>query len=187
MKISDDDILELIKGDYSAFEAFYEATLDGLSKFAAKHATNLRSTDDIVQEAYVKVWEYRQQISPSVKAFKSYLHSIVINAIKADYKKLMAARKAEFEFCDILQSIEEPDSSESTKEMLEGKLKEAIDSFPARQREAFMEVKINRASYQEAADRLGISVSTLEKHIIKSMKFLRDNMVLPLLFVFLNI
>jgi len=52
-------------------------------------------------------------------------------------------------------------------------LQNAIDSLSPQRRQVFMLCKVNGKSYKEVSELLGISVSTISNHIVKSTKIIR--------------
>jgi RNA polymerase sigma-70 factor (ECF subfamily) len=54
------------------------------------------------------------------------------------------------------------------------KVNQAVETLPKRQQEVFRLVKMKGLSYRQVAQQLEISESTVEKHIISSLKRLRS-------------
>ena len=127
---------------------------------------------DIVQEVFFILWQKKESIDLS-KSVKSYLVSAVrnkcLNHIR-DHKK----------FSDtILESEDQyvkPDYKQSDRlieEELGKKIKSSIEELPAKCREVFLLSRYENLKYQEIADRLHISVKTVETQMSKALQHLR--------------
>lgn len=55
-------------------------------------------------------------------------------------------------------------------------LNNALDCLPEKYRKTFLMSRVQGKSYMEISQALGIPVSTVEKHMIKVLRFLRDNL-----------
>ena len=56
-------------------------------------------------------------------------------------------------------------------------LAEVIDELPPRQREVFLMHKFDGLSHAEIAEKLGISRSMVEKHVMRALAFCRDRVM----------
>jgi RNA polymerase sigma-70 factor (ECF subfamily) len=71
---------------------------------------------------------------------------------------------------------------------LEQKIKETIDLLPAERRKIFIMSRFDGLKYREIAERLYISVKTVENQMYQALRFLRERLVdyLPLLLLIFN-
>jgi RNA polymerase sigma-70 factor (ECF subfamily) len=71
---------------------------------------------------------------------------------------------------------------------LENKFREALNELPEQCRTVFQLSRFEEMKYKEIADKLDISVKTVENHMGKALKFLRTKLVdfLPLLLILLS-
>ena len=129
---------------------------------------------DIVHNVFVNLWEKRDQLDAST-SFKSYLftavHNRSLNYIR-DQKKF---DKNEFvpETNEAI-NYESADSLETTE--LQKKINNAIDSLPEKCREIFLLNRFEELKYQEIADKLNISIKTVETQMSKALKTLREKL-----------
>jgi RNA polymerase sigma-70 factor (ECF subfamily) len=72
---------------------------------------------------------------------------------------------------------------------LENKFREALNELPEQCRTVFQLSRFEDMKYKEIADKLDISVKTVENHMGKALKLLRTKLVdfLPLLLILLNL
>ena len=63
------------KGDHDAFKTFYEEHYDGLYRFMVSRGMSHAEAEDLVQKAFVMIWEKRDGIDES-KSLRAYLFQI---------------------------------------------------------------------------------------------------------------
>lgn len=152
-----------------AFREFYDQTHGKAYRFAVKHANNESFAEEIVQTAYLKLWEKQDTIHPEFITFKSYLYSIIKNLIFKEYQRKITEQTAIMNYPMYESNTNESDNIEE----LLLKVNLAVETLPKRQQEVFRLVKMDGLTYRQAAEQLEISESTVEKHIINSLKRLK--------------
>lgn len=131
---------------------------------------NEETAGDIVQEAFVKLWENCASVPPG-KA-RSFLYTVANNAslnviahekVVLRYAQSKPARDSHSEAPDF--KMEEAEFG--------SKLQSAIDGLSEAQRTAFLLNRIEGKKYHEIAEMLGISVKAVEKRISGALASLR--------------
>jgi RNA polymerase sigma-70 factor (ECF subfamily) len=124
---------------------------------------------DVVQEAFVKLWENCAKVRPE-KA-KSYVYTVAnnlyLNVIKAEKVRLKYANQSND------TSNESPEFLLEEKEYKE-KLDKALNSLPENQRTTFLLNRIDGKKYAEIAEMEGVSVKAIEKRMHLALKALRE-------------
>lgn len=70
------DLSKKIKaGDHRAFQTFYDAHFDGLLYYLMSKNTTKEAAKDIIQKAFIYIWEKRDDIDPD-KSLKAYIFRI---------------------------------------------------------------------------------------------------------------
>tara|TARA_R110002072_G_scaffold1409_1_gene11941 strand:+ start:2194 stop:2748 length:555 start_codon:yes stop_codon:yes gene_type:complete len=154
--------------DHSRWGELYLSLRKQLIGVAAKIAP-LRDVEDIVQEAYVRLCLVKDPAD--VEQPQSYLFRIVRN-LALDHKK-----SAENTRTDTIANIDEyleehvdrTLHSATTNEEF-AVFCEAVRHLPTQCRKAFVLKKVYGYSQQEITDELGLSESTVEKHIALGIK-----------------
>lgn len=159
------------EGDEQAFRAFYDEHHAKLLGFAIKHTNNVSLAEDIVQQAFVKVWQKRLDIR-SALAFKAYLFTSVRHLIIDEYKRNIARQEANLIFNDLLKAS---NTDEEQQKLLE-EINNAVQQLPPRRKRIFEMHKLEGRSHKEIAELLSISVSTVEKQVIAALKTLREKL-----------
>ena len=130
---------------------------------------NEESAHDIVQEAFVKLWENCAKVP--VENAKAFLYKVsnnlFLNQVKAKKVALKYARKTE-EVSNI-----SPEYILEEKQYKE-KLDNAIANLTEAQRTAFLLNRIDGKKYAEIAEILNISVKAVEKRIHGALVSLRN-------------
>ncbi len=143
---------------------------------------------EIVHEAFLKLWEKRKEVDTS-KSVKSYLYTTVynrsLNYIRDNKKFDKTEGKTEL--------LERSEDWDQTNHMIaaeiELKIVQTLDSLPEKCKQIFVMSRYEELKYREIADKLDISVKTVETQMSKALKALRKNLaeyMTVLLFVICN-
>ncbi|MBC8767515.1 RNA polymerase sigma factor [Arenibacter sp. BSSL-BM3] len=124
---------------------------------------------DVVQEAFIKLWENCSKVAPD-KA-KSYVYTIANNL----YLNVIKAEKVRLKYAPGTNAVvnESPDFIMEEQEYKE-KLERALQALPENQRTTFLLNRIDGKKYAEIADMEGVSVKAIEKRMHLALKTLRE-------------
>ena len=177
-------ILRLIEGDEDAFCELYATYKNRLIYFAMRFLKSrelkfLKSRDmaeDVFQDAFTVVWQSRRFINPDA-SFSSYLYTIMRNRILNQLRN--AANEEKLKESILSQAL---DYTEDTKREvmlndLKSLISHALQQLTPRQREIFEMSREAQLSHKEIADKLGISVNTVQEHISTSLKLIRTYLI----------
>lgn len=159
------DIAE--KNDQIAFAQLYRFFYPGLLIFANSIVKNKNTSEDIVANVFVKIWENRK-ILPTIKNLSHYLYVAVKHAsINSIY------REKSFFFEEIDEdnhlSFKRTEDAVISNENLE-KITTAINSLPSKCRLIFRLIKEEGLRHSEVAQLLELSESTIENQITIALK-----------------
>ncbi|WP_234734192.1 RNA polymerase sigma-70 factor [Tellurirhabdus bombi] len=189
MQIADQDIVAAIRqGDESLFEKVFRQYYSVLCQYANTFLKDWDDAEETVQAVFLTIWEKRENLDIQV-SLKSYLYRAVHNrclnrlrhvAVQAEYQQQAAY--------DGIQSAETPTQTLIADE-LSVRLQEAIQQLPTQCRLIFEMSRFEELKYQEIADRLGLSIKTVENQIGKALRILRTELAdyLPLLILELGL
>lgn len=169
-------ILRLIEGDEDAFCELYATYKNRLIFFAMRFLKSREYAEDVFQDAFTVVWQSRRFINPDA-SFSSYLYTIMRNRILNQLRN--AANEEKLKESILSQAL---DYTEDTKREvmlndLKSLISHALQQLTPRQREIFEMSREAQLSHKEIADKLGISVNTVQEHISTSLKLIRTYLI----------
>ena len=169
-------ILRLIEGDEDAFCELYATYKNRLIYCAMRFLKSREYAEDVFQDAFTVVWQSRRFINPDA-SFSSYLYTIMRNRILNQLRN--AANEEKLKESILSQAL---DYTEDTKREvmlndLKSLISHALQQLTPRQREIFEMSREAQLSHKEIADKLGISVNTVQEHISTSLKLIRTYLI----------
>ncbi|NMB70702.1 MAG: RNA polymerase sigma-70 factor [Bacteroidales bacterium] len=185
----DEDLMMEIKaGNMLAFDLLYRKYCSRIYKFSYSLLKSKEEAENLLQEVFLSLWECRFAIEKNASV-KSYLFTVTYNTAISYLRK----KAKECEFFQYLKSLQEPVDvlvdSELHYRDLEARLEEIINNLPQRQKEIYLMHKVDGLKYSEIAERLHISVNTIENHMARALKTIREKLssysLMGLLFFFL--
>ena len=172
--MNDYQILDLLrKGDSQGLEYLFRQYYEMLVKTAVYLVFDKEVAEDLSQEAFVKVWEKRQQL-PDIVNFKAYLIRIVKNSAFDHLNKanIVASNLEQFLYFKEETSMPLTEKQDELKEQIS----QAISLLPPKCRLIFSMNRFEGLTNEEIADYLEISKRTVETQISKALKILRTEL-----------
>ena len=166
-------LLLLSQGDQNAFDILYLRHWPDLYKSAFFILRDKDACQDVVQDIFVWLWEHRQGLE--IHSLKSYLKAAVKFKV-ANYIRSGNIRKSFFdEIAKLIPSTLSPSSEEFAEiKDLNAIIQQAISHLPDKCREIFKLSREEHLSNQEIADRLQISVKTVENQMTIALRRIRS-------------
>jgi RNA polymerase sigma-70 factor, ECF subfamily len=158
--------------DKATFESIFRSEFKGLCFFALRYTKDTDTAREITQEAFISLWERRETIDLS-KPVKTYLSTTVRNKCLNHLRnnKKFNTDILEIEGLLVEQVYYQPDKLVETE--IKEKIDKAIQDLPEKCREIFLLNRHEQLKYQEIADRLSISVKTVESQMSKALQHMR--------------
>jgi RNA polymerase sigma-70 factor (ECF subfamily) len=168
---------DLKNREVKAYEELFFKYHGRLVLFALKFTGDLQVAKDIVQDAFLGLWEKADHINSSPKAYLfqsvknsslNHLRHLKIDpAVKDEvsYKISVAERMEYFDFKDPYYSLLELDMQE--------RIEQTINSLPEKCLLVFNLSRKEHLKNKEIAEKLNISLKSVEKHISKALSVLR--------------
>ncbi len=155
--------------DSIVFQELYENHSKTLHNFIYYKCGNQAQAEDLVQEAFIKMWNNCAKVI--YEKAKSFLYTVTNNLFLNE----VAHKKVVLKFNQIPvkeHTNESPDFLMEEEEFKE-KLEKAISDLTEGQREVFLLNRIDKKTYKEIAELLEISVKAVEKRMHGALVNLR--------------
>ena len=174
---SDDELMRLSgAGDHAAFARLVERHLVKAGKLAARVVGSKAEGEDVVQEAFLRVWLKAPEWQPEAAGgarFSTWFYRVLMNlCIDRTRKPKTAQIEAAGEIAD-----SKPDGLDIlTANETSRRVQAAIANLPDRQRVALTLCHFEGVSNIEAAEILEISVGAIESLLVRARRTLRENL-----------
>ena len=165
------------------FKQIFENWYPKLLRFAKEYVDDWHEAEDILQNVFLKLWEKQTFLSTGTN-LNAYLFTMVKNRCMdflnhqkvverfANHQK-MKQHEAIFNHNAISKFASEPMDIETLERLVE----KAIAELPGQCRKVFELSRYEGLKYREIAERLGISVKTVETHISNALNLLRKKLI----------
>lgn len=171
---TDEELLSLLKENGElAIERIFKQYFREMTLSVHRLLKDESMAKDIVQDVFFKFWTNRDHLNIQ-SSLKGYLKRSCVNAALDYLRKRKNFRKVENE--EIL--VQSPSTMRNAAQNLEteelqAKVDAAIDSLHPKCRTVFMLSRKEELTYREIAEKLDISVKTVESHMGTALKKLR--------------
>ncbi|WP_407429744.1 RNA polymerase sigma factor [Arcticibacter sp.] len=165
---------KIAAGDTAAFTVIYEHYGPPVCSFIKKYMRSQELSDDICQNVFIKIWEQREQLS-EVTEFAAWAFTIA----KRQCIDLLKRASREQTAMSMILSAYQGESSPSENKIHTSEYLQFIESvlnrMPPRTMEVFRLCRQQCKSYNEAAEELGITRDAIKKHMVRSMRILKES------------
>jgi RNA polymerase sigma-70 factor (ECF subfamily) len=169
-------IAEFKKGSVHAFDSLYQMYAHRLYAFCKTYTKQSDDAKDIVQEAFLHLWQVRE----SIRAEAS-LQSLLFTMVRNRALNYLAARvnSPVFEdYVDYANELAVDADGDRRMEYTEfmHKVDDEVEQLPASQRNIFRLSRLECMSNKEIAERLSLSEQTVKNQLTKALKQLRERL-----------
>ncbi len=174
---SDDSFIRwserLQSSDQRAYSELFEAMHVVLLRYAWRFTGDQEAARDIVQDAFLKLWQIRADVDPK-RSLKALLYTMVRN-LALNYKRAAQHTSGVFPEHDLHDRAPTADQQLEAS-ILGDRLRLYIDQMPERRREAFMLSRFEGLSHEEIAQVMNLTPRTVNTHIVLALKDLRKRL-----------
>jgi len=171
--ISETEITRRIRqGDKGQFESLFRSSYVSLVRYAKTIIRDHDTAEEIVQDLFVKLWQERQKLKIE-SSLNGYLFRAVHNRCLHWLDHARVVEKHTREMAD-----RETEKTESPVEIiqyneLQLKIAKVIETLPERCRQIFCMNRFEGFKYAEIAEKLSVSVKTVEANMGRALKEFR--------------
>ncbi len=169
IETEEDLIKRLNKKDSSALRYLFDSQYLKLCQYAYTFLKDMSEAEDVVQNLFVEIWERKGGLEVR-QSLQQYLFRAVyykcLNAL--EYKQVRRNYAAKEQQTDQVEVYHE-EAGENKRMAIQN----AVEKLPEKCRQVFVLSRFEELKYAEIADKLGISINTVENHMGKALKLLR--------------
>lgn len=178
--IPQEKLSALRNGDHDAFRYIYLHYRKSMTDFLFMLLRNREDAEEITQDIFTMLWENRSSID-GIKSFRSYLYTSARNrAFKLLEHKKVINKYNDFKVNMTIDYGDSPDEIVVSKETAV-LISIALEHMPSQQRRVFEMSRFDGKSDDEIAESLSISKRTVQTHLYKARKEIRELLYLFLL------
>ena len=172
--LSDQELMQIVQaGDYSPASEIYDRYSGRIYNFAFRFLRNSEAAEDATQEVFVKMMRHANQFHGDAK-LSTWLFSITANWCR-DY--LRKADNKTKESDDVLVTLPTPSEHAPDRKLEqredEQRVRRALESLTAEQREAILLSRYQGLSYAEIAQIAGCSEGAVKTRVFRAMETLK--------------
>jgi len=168
---NEDLLLKKIKaGDERVFEMVFKNYYPHLVLLAQKYLLDRDLAESVVQEVFVKLWEKRAAME--IRSLRGFLVVAVRNKCTNELKHRQVVREYEKESGEANEGV----WLTFSENVYLQQINKVIDELPDQRRKVFRMSRVDGLKYREIAEKLNISPKTVEVHMGKALKYLREQL-----------
>lgn len=158
--------------DDHSFEQLFKSHFKALHAYANVILKDDDDAEEIVQNMFLKFWEKRDLLNVQT-SLKAYLYKCVYH----DSLNFLKHQKIKTKYQDFagytMNDQHLPASSKVEMTELEYNLSLALNKLPEQCRTIFQMSRFEELKYKEIAERMGLSIKTIENQMGKALRILR--------------
>lgn len=171
-------------GKLDAYQQIFHLYYTPLCLFLTKMNVDAFVAEEIVQDAFLKVWDKRQDFE-ELHSLRSFLYITCKNAALNLLDKEKRSKQHENTYEQSQIWVELPISQQIIYSEVIVEIHTAIDQLPEQCKKVMQCLFVEGLSPSETADELGLSASTIYNQKMRGVKLLKELLSKDQLFVFL--
>ena len=181
--LSNRDLVEgLIRGDMSSFQKLFDEKYTLFYTFIKGMVKNAWLAEDITQNIFMKVWINKEKLNPN-QLLHNYLYVLAKNEVRDHFRLKSNLAHQEIQECDKV-FIEDFEGTIDVGIMTE-RVAAIVSQMPEQRRKIYQLSRNKMFSNKEIAEKLNLSVRTVERHILLALQDIRKNLPAYYLCLFL--
>ena len=169
--------IKLIKafknGDDKAFKMLFDCYHERLYSFLFSILKSREDAEEVVQETFLKIWENRESFQENYP-FEPLLFRIAKNT-SLNYTRKKVNRTVFEKHFGFFANLSENSADQyvlfkETQEIIDA----ILNGLPPKRKEIFLLQRVEGLSRNEIADKLGISVVTVDHQLSKANKYVKE-------------
>ena len=162
-------------GDEDAFKKIFLTYYPKLSSIAADYLGSWDAGKEVAHVVLAKLWERKSELE-ILGPLEPYLYRATMNESITVLRKEGRRRDMMERYCVISEPSDYYLDQELDSEELKGKIWNAVRKLPYKRYMVFVLHKRYELSYKEIAGAMNISIKTVENHMGKALKYIREEL-----------
>jgi RNA polymerase sigma-70 factor (family 1) len=174
--VRDTEIIGRIRqGDVKQFESLFRSSYVSLVRYARTMVRDHDTAEEIVQDLFFRIWKDREKI-----VIESSLNGYMFRAVHnrclhhIEHQKVIEKHAGEMSL-HVTESPDNPSDILNYKE-LQGRIANVLEKLPERCGKIFCMNRFQGLKYNEIAEKLSVSVKTVEANMGRALKEFRKEL-----------
>ena len=166
-------------GNEGVFKTFFRSEFNNIVFFVSKYVKNVFIAQNIAQETFIALWNTREQINPELN-IRTYVFTIARNKALNYLRDNAKGRTSTLEKREAalnLYALNTPSVSEQIEALeLEELIEKIYRLLPENIKESFILSRQFGLTYEEIAQKRGITIKVVEYHIVSALRLFKKNL-----------
>lgn len=155
------------------FKKLFDTYFDAIKNYIFYRIGDIDVATDITQDIFTRIWE--KQIAIDLSQAKYLLYKMAKDMLVSKYRRLEVENKyttrMQFEMTELTEA------HDYDYKQLKKQYEDALNKLPEKQRTVFLMSRMDELKYAEIAERLDISIKTVEKRMSNALFYLRKVLI----------
>ncbi|MRX47648.1 RNA polymerase sigma-70 factor [Pedobacter puniceum] len=155
------------------FKKLFDTYFDAIKNYIFYRIGDIDVATDITQDIFTRIWE--KQIVIDISQAKYLLYKMAKDMLVSKYRRLEVENKyttrMQFEMTELTEA------HDYDYKQLKNQYEDALNKLPEKQRTVFLMSRMDELKYAEIAERLDISIKTVEKRMSNALFYLRKVLI----------
>jgi RNA polymerase sigma-70 factor (family 1) len=161
-------------GNRQVFEEIFNTWYDPLVRYCMQRLYSQEDAEEIVQDIFIKLWVRREELNYS-PSLKSYLYRTALNRI-INFQEHQQVRNAHRTHVLTESNHVSSESASINAKEIQWLAAEAVNSMPKKRKMVYELSRRDGLSYAEIAEKMGVSVKTVEAHLTAALVQMRTHL-----------
>lgn len=176
MVLKDQQQLRKIRrGDIASFEKLFHRYYPGMCRYGESLLRSSEVAEEVVQDVFYNLWKNRETLR-IYRSWQSYLYRSVFNNAMMYLRKARREQPLEEQHERLLEFSSEDVSDQLEIDEVSELVLRTLEELPERTRDIFRLNRQDGLKYREIAEKLNISVKTVEAHMGRALGALRTTL-----------
>ena len=166
---------QLKAGNKETINELYTHYSQRLYRFAVGYLKSEEDARDVIQEVFIRLWNKREELKKDTN-LEAFLFTVAKNTIISEFRKKISNK----EYLEYLRSVVVKNNSDTESQvdyaLLTERLEQLIHDLPEQRRRVYLLSKNQGYTNKAIAEELHISVKTVEDHMTKALRYLKENL-----------